>query len=331
VLPTLPGSHCTLSAVNCLVANSGDSGYGSYAIGNATENFLGCRFDVATYATINRGGAVHYADSTPAAVAKLNTDLGLGLSARELADIPVRATVVNSRRFGVMWHGAGSVDVSGGTILNSRESTFLDKGQQVAITVDGSGGARLNPGNGIIMQVIENDDPGPVMVDGVLLNAGVYTEPTGDPARDSGFDVTEVHSGDATAAFTDIRLQGDFYNAMRGGLNLALTYTRSRIEGVISASTSKHAVSTITSAQWRQLGEVTNTPSAAVNNGVIVELDSGSRWTVTGTSYLTKLVLAADAAVTGAHGRTVSMTVDGTATAVKAGSSYSGAIVITVA
>lgn len=217
MLPTLPGSHCTLSAVNCLVANSGDSGYGSYAIGNATENFLGCRFDVATYATINRGGAVHYADSTPAAVAKLNTDLGLGLSARELADIPVRATVVNSRRFGVMWHGAGSVDVSGGTILNSRESTFLDKGQQVAITVDGSGGARLNPGNGIIMQVIENDDPGPVMVDGVLLDAGVYTEPTGDPARDSGFDVTEVHSGDATAAFTDIRLQGDFYNACGAG------------------------------------------------------------------------------------------------------------------
>jgi hypothetical protein len=28
------------------------------------------------------------------------------------------------------------------------------------VTVDGSKGARLNPGDGIIVQVIDNDDPG---------------------------------------------------------------------------------------------------------------------------------------------------------------------------
>jgi hypothetical protein len=51
--------------------------YGSYAIGNATERFLGDHFDVGTYATINRGGAVLYGD-TPSAVAALNWSLGLG-------------------------------------------------------------------------------------------------------------------------------------------------------------------------------------------------------------------------------------------------------------
>ncbi|MFC1440311.1 hypothetical protein ABUW04_18820 [Streptacidiphilus sp. N1-10] len=328
-LSTDNGQNGTLTAINCRVANTGTAGgYGSYAIGNATENFLGCRFDVASYATINRGGTVYYADSTRAAVAALNTSLELGLSARELAAIPVRNTVIDSKRFGVMWHGAGSVDISGGTVLNSRTATFLDKGQQVSIVVDGSGGARLNPGNGILVQVMENDDPGPQMVNGVLLNTGVYTEPTTAASKDSSFDNTAAHDTDAVAAFTDIRLKGDFYNGMRGGLNLVLTFTRSQVEGVISATTTKHHIDSIGADQYLQLGEVTNTPAAAVNNGVVVSLAAGSRWTVTGTSYLTSLTLAADAVVTAPRGRQVTMTVDGTTTAIAAGASYSGAIVV---
>jgi len=324
------GSNTQLTAINCEFGNTGIDGYGTYAIGNATERILGSRLEVATYAAINRGGAIYYGDSTRAAVAQLNEDLELGLTARELAAIPVRPTVINSRRWGFMWHGAGSVDISGGTVVNSEKSTFLDKGQQVTITVDGSEGAKLNPRNGIILQVMEDDDPGPVMVDGVLLNAGVYTEPTGAATRTSSFDVTAVHTADAAATFTDIALKGDFYNAMRKAKNLVLTFDGSRIEGVISATSAVHAVSTITSAEYRQLGEVTNTAQAAVNNGVIVTLGSGSSWKVTGTSHLTKLVLASDASVTAPRGKSVTLTVDGTATAITAGSTYSGALVLTV-
>ena len=324
------GSNTQLTAINCEFGNTGIDGYGTYAIGNATERILGSRLEVATYAAINRGGAIYYGDSTRAAVAQLNEDLELGLTARELAAIPVRPTVINSRRWGFMWHGAGSVDISGGTVVNSEKSTFLDKGQQVTITVDGSEGAKLNPRNGIILQVMEDDDPGPVMVDGVLLNAGVYTEPTGAATRTSSFDVTAVHTADAAATFTDIALKGDFYNAMRKAKNLVLTFDGSRIEGVISATSAVHAVSTITSAEYRQLGEVTNTAQAAVNNGVIVTLGTGSSWKVTGTSHLTKLVLASGASVTAPRGKSVSLTVDGTATAITAGSTYSGALVLTV-
>ena len=46
------------------------------------------------------------------------------------------------------------MDISGGTISNTGETTFLDKGQAISITVDGSKGAQLNPGNGVIMQMI---------------------------------------------------------------------------------------------------------------------------------------------------------------------------------
>ncbi|MER5185162.1 hypothetical protein ABT009_43960 [Streptomyces sp. NPDC002896] len=327
------GSALRLTAINSSVGNTGAYGYGTYAIGDATVRVLGSRFDVGSYATICAGPAasIHYGDSTREAVAKLNSKLELGLSAAELAALPVRNTVINSKHFGWMFFGTGTLKVDGGTVVNSEKTTFLNKGQQTTITVDGSGGARLNPGNGIILQMMELDDPGPVMVDGRMMNVGVYTEPTDDPTKDSGFDVTAVHTADGAASFSSIALKGDFYNGMRKGKNMVLTFDDSTVEGVISASRTKHAVSTIDSSNFYELGEVTNTVQAAVNNGVIVQLNSGSTWRVTGTSYLTKLVVDAGASVAGAGGRTLTMTVDGAATDLEPGATYLGAIVLEVA
>ncbi|MGI5452171.1 hypothetical protein ACQEWB_03080 [Streptomyces sp. CA-249302] len=326
------GSGLKLTAVNSHVGNTGEYGYGTYAIGDATVRVLGSRFDVGSYATIIAGPAavVHYGDSSKDAVAALNTELELGLSAPELASIPARNTVVNSGHFGYMFFGAGQLTLDGGTVVNSERATFLNKGQQTTITVDGSKGARLNPRDGIILQMIELDDPGPVNVNGKMMNVGVYTEPTTDPTKDSTFDITAVHTTDGAATFTSIAVRGDFYNGMRKGKNMVLTFEDSKVEGVISATRAKHRVSSIDSSTYYELGIVTNTVQAAVNNGAIVQLNSGSAWTVTGTSYLTSLTLAADAAVKAPRGRSVKMTVDGTETAVAAGQSYTGAIVLTV-
>ena len=181
VLSTDSGSDCTLVTVNSVVTNTGLSGYGTYVIGNATEYLLGTRFDVGSYATIFTGGTATYGDSDPAVVAGLNASLGLGLSDKELRALTPRASVVNSRRFGFMWHAPSDLAITGGTVVNSPHATFLNKGQQISVTVDGSKGARLNPGDGILVQVIDNDDPGPVMVNGVLENAGVYTSRPASP------------------------------------------------------------------------------------------------------------------------------------------------------
>jgi hypothetical protein len=332
VLSSDNGSDCKLTAINCDIAITGDAGgYGSYAIGNATERFLGCSYDVGTYACINRGGAVSYGDSTPKAVAALNEELSLGLTQAELNALQPRPTRIRSRRFGFMWHGAGSLAIGGGTTVDTEETTFLDKGQQVTVTVDGSEGARLNPGNGILFQLMENDDPGPVMVNGKVVNQGVYTEPTTTATKDSTFDVSTAHTTDAVATFTAIGLRGDFYNGMRGDLNLALTFDNSHVEGVISATTTKHHVSSIDSTQFLQLGEVTNTTGAVVNNGVIVDLAGGSSWTVTGTSYLSKLTIDATSSVVARPGSTVTLTVDGTAKTITPGTTYTGAITLTLA
>ena len=326
------GSGLKLTAVNSHVGNTGEYGYGTYAIGDATVRVLGSRFDVGSYATIIAGPAavVHYGDSTADAVSALNTELELGLTAAELAALPARNTVVNSGHFGYMFFGAGTLTLDGGTVINSERATFLNKGQQTTITVDGSQGARLNPRDGIILQMIELDDPGPVNVNGKMMNTGVYTEPTDDPTKDSSFDTTAVHTGDGAATFTSIALRGDFYNGMRRGKNMVLTFEDSTVEGVISATKAKHRVSSIDSSTFYELGIVTNAVQAAVNNGAIVKLNSGSAWTVTGTSYLTGLTLASDAAVKAPRGRTVTMTVDGTTTAITAGKSYTGAITLTV-
>lgn len=107
-------------------------------------------FDVCSYATINWGGTVHYGDSTAEAVAELNDSLELGLTATELAAIPAQSTVINSGRFGVMWATGAPVIIDGGTQITTAETTFLAKSSAAVLTVDGSEGASITSGTGVI-------------------------------------------------------------------------------------------------------------------------------------------------------------------------------------
>lgn len=138
VLSTDGCTKPTLTASKRTIAILGEDGYGSYGIGDATEYFLGCTLDVGTYATISRGSNLGYGDSDPAVVADINARLGLGLTAKELRLLKEKPTIVNSDRFGIMWHGGGTLNVWGGTIFNTDETTFLDKGQAINMHVDGS-------------------------------------------------------------------------------------------------------------------------------------------------------------------------------------------------
>ena len=387
-----------LTAINSRISITGNiGGYGTYAIGNATERFLGCEFNVAFDVTTLKGGYLFYGDSKPKAVAQLNKDLDLGLSDEELKAIPDKNTVINSKRFGIMCTGSGIVDISGGTIFNTGETLFLNKGQTVAITVDGSKGAQLNPRNGVIMQLMDGDDPGP--------GGNPYVEPTTAPEKDESWDVASTDNA-TTAVFSNIKLQGDFYNSIgwtknaasggfggpaggpggeagrsgrgmpeggmpggappgggmpgsfaggeRGGIpggdvrggspgggmpgdvgasgkNMALTFDNAAITGVISASEAHHLKKElyVNEQDYRLFGVVINTPHKAINNGVIISLKNGSKWTVTGTSYLTSLTIDSGSTITASRGYSVTMTVDGVETAINTGI-YRGEIVLNV-
>jgi hypothetical protein len=320
VLSTDSDNEAELTAINTDITITDKEGYGTYADGSAIDRFLGCRFNHVAYAAISTGGSVYFGDSTRAAVAALNTSQDIKLTAAELAAIPVTNTVIDSTRFGVMWAqgNGGSVTIDGGTRLRTAETSFLVKAVKVTVTVDGSQGAQIQPGNGVLLQMMETDDPG--------STTGTYTEPTGTPTKDSSFDVSTEQADDVVATFTDIRLRGDFYNGRRNDQNLVLTLTGSRLDGVVSASATAHAISSISASEYYELGRVTNTAQAAINNGVIVTVGSGSVWNVTGTSYLTSLTVDAGGAV-----RAGSMTVDGATTEIVAGTTYTGAIVLTAA
>jgi len=98
---------------------------------------------------------------------------------------------------------------------------------------------------------------------------------------------------------------------------------------VITASSAKHVKDPIAPADYKMLGEVTNTPGAAINNGVIVTLNN-SNWTVTGNSYLTALTIGKGSTVAAPAGQKLTMKVNGKVKPVKAGA-YKGDIVIELA
>jgi hypothetical protein len=113
------------------------------------------------------------------------------------------------------------------------------------------------------------------------------------------------------------------------GKNLILTFDKSKVTGVITSASAKHVKDPITFADYQMLAEVKNTPGAAINNGVVVNLDN-STWTVTGASYLTSLTIGKGSSVAAPAGQKLTMTVNGKAKPVKAGA-YKGDIVLQVA
>ncbi|MBP2656392.1 MAG: hypothetical protein H6Q73_3961 [Firmicutes bacterium] len=340
VLSTDSGSNQTLSAINCTISiPSGNEGYGIYADGNPYEYIYGCVINVGSYAVISNNGYIYFDDSSAENVAALNTSIPLGLTDEELAAISPQATIINSDRFGVMWHSSGgTVDVAGGTEINTAETTFLAKSSEaITITIDGSNGAKIKPENGIILQVMDDDDPG---MASDMTNTATYTDPyygtTDTPTADTSFDLTSTTDA-AALKLSNITLTGDCYNSTGWSSssttkqNMVVTLDNANLTGIISSTEAHHSVATISSTEYKELGEVTDTPRAAINNGAIVVLNSGSTWTVTSTSYLTSLTVDSASAIAAPDGYSVSMTVDGTDTSIVAGTTYTGAIVLTVA
>jgi len=347
-LSTDIGKAPKLTVINSKINNTGNSGYGEYNNSSAITRILGSEINAADVGMGSDSGSISLGDSTQEAVEALNKELGLGLTAEEIKSTPVKHTMINSGFQGIMWHGTGcALTITGGTVIDSKETLFSDKGAYTDIQVDGSQGARFTPGNGIILQVMDDDEPPYDMK--TQRWPEYYEEPTGPVAKDDSHDIYTAKATDALAKFSNIDLKGDFYNSARGGLknnamtggtgsvskNLGLTFNNARITGVISASDALHYYNgkyypKIGKADAKVFGRVINTPSTAVNNGVIVTLANGSKWTVTGTSYLSRLVIEKGSSIAAPSGRKLTMTDDGNpVTSITAGA-YTGNIVLTV-
>ena len=118
---------------------------------------------------------------------------------------------------------------------------------------------------------------------------------------------------------------------LRGPKNLGLNLKNTKIEGIISSADQKYrdGLTVIREDERMELGNITQTAAPTINNGVCIDLDKDSVWTVTGTSYVTALTLAEGAKVAAPEGKKLTVTVDGAAVELKAGA-YTGKIVLTV-
>lgn len=142
----------------------------------------------------------------------------------------------------------------------------------------------------------------------------------------------QTYTVPATTRVSAVTIEAGGVLAAPAGHSLTMTVNGVETgQKLVATTQATHFVDTITSANWWQLGAVSNAPQAAVNNGVIVSLAGHSTWAVTGPSYLTALSLDATSAVTGPRGGKVTMTVNGTPTTITPGASYTGAIVVTPA
>ncbi|NTV89426.1 MAG: S-layer homology domain-containing protein, partial [Clostridiales bacterium] len=309
------------------------SGYGTYIIGGAQEYFYGATFNVGTYASILTGGDATYASSTFAAPVSvyplIMTDTGkteknfMGMDEPVYSVAPSttavfsgitgkgKVTTINSDAFGFMAHNSGSLTITDGTVVNSDNASFLLKAGDVKVVV--SDGAKLNTKDGILLQMIDNDDSlvGADMSQGAPNFYTEFNEKAGYPGLDYAVDTTAKAGGMGgggantnTFTATDVTLTGNIYNGTghfggQSGDALEVTLGKgASLTGAISTTSIIHVDENgkqnthFTIDQYWYLGHVANKVYSNGTSKIAVTLKDGATWTATGEGIITSLSIA---------------------------------------
>ena len=185
------------------------SGYGSYYIGNPSQYYYGATFNGVTYAAIITGATVgHYASS--------NGDIDIYDAQGNLLETVEgkgQPTVINGV-FGFMQHNSltDGIYVEDGTIVNTADAIVIYKAANGDYYFDN---AELNSENGVLFQMIDNDDDSRVGM--ISMAEGFSTE----------YDEEKV-SGEI--GFPGITYD---YESKAGGNTVSATYTNGDYEGNI--------------------------------------------------------------------------------------------------
>lgn len=262
------------------------------------------------YGAFSIGDSIAWFSNTKFDVA----DIGLVMAANGSGTF-TNGTVVNSRRFGVMmftYPRAGTLRIEGKSVFNTASTGIQVKGCGATILIDD---AQINTGNGILLQaMIDDNDHQP----GRPKPGQPYTKAPADPT---------VH-----AQFRNASLKGDVVNSRTAQGDLDLRLENATLVGRVSSAVQSPAQGRLPSeAEFRLIGDVKNSFEATDGAfGTFVSLDPRSSWTVTGTSYLTRLNIAPDAKLRAPEGHRLDVTVNGQKVDVSQAGSYQGAIVISV-
>jgi hypothetical protein len=112
-------------------------------------------------------------------------------------------TTINSDTFGFMSHqGEDTINLENGTVVNSGYASLLIKNTQGDTVVNVTDGATLNPANGILMQVMDNDDSTTGMDTSTFSFYTTHNEDAGWPSENGNVssemteDTESVEAGD---------------------------------------------------------------------------------------------------------------------------------------
>ena len=177
VMSTDGVQRCRLNIKDSHIAITGQSGYGAFSIGDCIDTFDNCVIDVPDYALIQ---------------------------ANETASGIFNNTVVNSAKFATMSfrNEGGRLRFAEGTVLNTAESAIVIRGCAPVVEIDD---AQINAANGIILQVMNCDDPG--------SPTGYYIDPAEPDTYDPAHDVaTAKETIDVIVRISNADLYGSFLN-----------------------------------------------------------------------------------------------------------------------
>ena len=330
---TLTGAKYALQAdglYNATNPYTTRSGYGTYTIGGAVETFYGVDMSVGTYGNILTGGTATYTSLTQGQSINLKNADGEVVATYD-SDTS-KATTINSDTFGFMAHqGSNTLTVEKGTTVNSGYTSILHKtGNNVVANI--TSGSKLNPGNGILVQAMDNDDSTTGLEMGAGgLNPGAFitthTEDAGWPVYSAA---TGATGNTGVYNFDGVELTGDIFNATGWAANssgaqspIAMTVNLtgdSTLTGQVSSTNAIHvtykgsqAVKTAavkTSDDWTQyqntsftiahyfdIGQVANRVQSNSLNTIDMNVEEGSHWNVTAEGILNNITLANAASI----------------------------------
>ena len=218
------------------------SGYGAYIIGKVDEQNYGVEINGTTFGAICREGDVSYASSKGVidVVAATGEDLG---------DVEGegKVSVINSV-FGAQTHSSENVSISylDGTIVNSEMATILYRSSGRANFVVDE--AELNPANGTILQMIDDDDSTVGMGDFSTMGFNTsLVEASGRPSQNGSETGETANNENVIMSLTNGQYEGNFYNGTgyygQAGDVLDLTIgAGATLSGVVALTETMHGL-----------------------------------------------------------------------------------------
>lgn len=297
------------------------------------ENFYGTAISGTTYGAILCGGTATY-KSSKGTIALKNAD-GETVGTYKGKN---KASTIDSV-FGFMSHNSGTINVLDGTKVNTQDAVFLYKAGDVTFNADN---AALSSKTGVLLQMMDNDDStvGAKTVDGNPVFNTTFSEKAGWPSENGNVNASGGQGNKVSPNLTNGAYKGNIYNGTgyykqsSDTLNVKLG-KGATLSGVIALTETRHINekgkqnTKFTINQYYYLGHVAD---RLYNNGtgkIAVTLSDGAVWNLTRTSEITNLYVT-NGTIKAPKGRKVVMTVDGMATKIEKGKTYSGDIVLSI-